>query len=86
MTKLAETGDCRADYTAERIWILRGCRRLYETAHKHGALLMVGMARMARIIPSQRRCHAVWVAHDLFVHSQHKTMDALTQAASLHLG
>ena len=23
---------------------------------------------------------------DLFVHSQHKTMDALTQAASLHLG
>lgn len=59
---------------------------LAKTAHRHGALLMVDGAHGAHFPFSDQLPHALGGKADLFAHSQHKTMDALTQAASLHLG
>ena len=57
---------------------------LCETAHRHGALLLVDGAHGAHFPFSKRLPMALGGKADLFAHSQHKTMDALTQAASLH--
>ena len=59
---------------------------LAEAAHRHGALLMIDGAHGAHYPFSETLPHSLGGHADLFVHSQHKTMDALTQAASLHLG
>lgn len=59
---------------------------LAETAHRHGALLMVDGAHGAHFPFSPALPAGLGGKADLFAHSQHKTMDALTQAASLHLG
>ena len=59
---------------------------LAETAHRHGALLLLDSAHGAHYPFSDALPRAPGGYADLFAHSQHKTMDALTQAASLHLG
>ncbi|MDD4311692.1 MAG: aminotransferase class V-fold PLP-dependent enzyme [Eubacteriales bacterium] len=59
---------------------------LAEAAHRHGALLMIDSAHGAHYPFSDALPRSLGGYADLFVHSQHKTMDALTQAASLHLG
>ena len=59
---------------------------LAEAAHRHGALLLIDGAHGAHYPFSDALPRALGGYADLFVHSQHKTMDALTQAASLHLG
>ena len=57
---------------------------LSDTAHRHGALLLVDGAHGAHFPFSERLPMSLGGKADLFAHSQHKTMDALTQAASLH--
>ena len=57
---------------------------LSDTAHRHGALLLVDGAHGAHFPFSERLPMTLGGKADLFAHSQHKTMDALTQAASLH--
>ena len=59
---------------------------LAQTAHSHGALLLVDGAHGAHFPFSDALPAPLGGKADLFAHSQHKTMDALTQAASLHLG
>ena len=59
---------------------------LAETAHRHGALLLVDGAHGAHFPFSPELPMAAAGYADLWVHSQHKTMNALTQAASLHVG
>ena len=59
---------------------------LAQAAHRHGALLMIDGAHGAHYPFSEALPRSLGGYADLFVHSQHKTMDALTQAASLHLG
>ena len=59
---------------------------LSDTAHRHGALLLIDGAHGAHYPFSDALPRALGGYADLFAHSQHKTMDALTQAASLHLG
>lgn len=59
---------------------------LAKAAHRHGALLLVDGAHGAHFPFSDALPHGLGGVADLFAHSQHKTMDALTQAASLHLG
>ena len=58
---------------------------LAEAAHRHGALLMIDGAHGAHFAFSDALPQSLGGVADLFAHSQHKTMDALTQAASLHL-
>lgn len=60
--------------------------KLADTAHRHGALLLVDGAHGAHFPFSDALPKGLGGIADLFAHSQHKTMDALTQAASLHLG
>ncbi len=59
---------------------------LSDVAHRFGALLLVDGAHGAHFPFSDALPKALGGYADLFAHSQHKTMDALTQAASLHLG
>lgn len=59
---------------------------LAEAAHQRGALLLVDGAHGAHYPFSDALPMALGGIADMFAHSQHKTMDALTQAASLHLG
>ena len=59
---------------------------LAQAAHRHGALLMIDGAHGAHYPFSEALPRSLGGYADLFAHSQHKTMDALTQAASLHLG
>jgi len=59
---------------------------LADVTHRYGALLLVDGAHGSHFPFSDRLPPALGGKADLFAHSQHKTMDALTQAASLHLG
>jgi len=59
---------------------------LADVCHRHGALLLVDGAHGAHFPFSDALPDGLGGYADLFSHSQHKTMDALTQAASLHLG
>ncbi len=59
---------------------------LSRVAHAHGALLLVDGAHGAHFPFSDALPAALGGYADVWAHSQHKTMDALTQAASLHLG
>ncbi len=59
---------------------------LSAAAHRHGALLLIDGAHGAHYPFSSTLPRGLGGYADVFVHSQHKTMDALTQAASLHLG
>lgn len=59
---------------------------LSEAAHAHGALLLVDAAHGAHFAFSDRLPPCPAGAADLWGHSQHKTLCALTQAATLHLG
>ena len=58
---------------------------LAQAAHRHGALLMIDGAHGAHYPFSDALPRGLGAYADIFVHSQHKTMDALTQSASLHL-
>lgn len=59
---------------------------LSAAAHAHGALLLVDAAHGAHFAFSDRLPASPAGAADLWGHSQHKTLCALTQAATLHLG
>ncbi|MEG1524307.1 MAG: aminotransferase class V-fold PLP-dependent enzyme [Clostridia bacterium] len=59
---------------------------LSKIAHAHDALLLVDGAHGAHFPFSESLPTGLSGYADLWAHSQHKTMDALTQAASLHLG
>ena len=59
---------------------------LADVCHRHGALLLVDGAHGAHYPFSDALPDGLGGKADLFSHSQHKTMDALTQSASLHLG
>ena len=59
---------------------------LSRVAHAHGALLLVDAAHGAHFPFSELLPTPLAGYADMWAHSQHKTMDALTQAASLHLG
>jgi len=59
---------------------------LAKVCRRHGALLLVDGAHGAHFPFSDALPDGLGGVADLFSHSQHKTMDALTQAASLHLG
>lgn len=84
---LDETGATAALITSPNAY---GCcadvSALADTAHRHGALLLVDGAHGAHFPFSEALPTPLGGIADLFAHSQHKTMDALTQAASLHLG
>lgn len=58
---------------------------LAEVCHRNGALLLVDGAHGAHFPFSDKLPDALAGDADLFCHSQHKTMNALTQAATLHL-
>ena len=84
---LTETGATAALITSPNAYgFCADVAGLSQAAHKHGALLMVDGAHGAHYPFSEALPRGLGGYADLFVHSQHKTMDALTQAASLHLG
>jgi len=58
---------------------------LAEVCHRNGALLLVDGAHGAHFPFSDRLPDALAHHADLFCHSQHKTMNAMTQTATLHL-
>lgn len=58
---------------------------LSAAAHAHGALLLVDAAHGAHFPFSDLLPQGAAGAADLWGHSQHKTLNALTQAATLHL-
>ena len=55
-------------------------------AKAHGALLLVDAAHGAHFAFSEALPPGAAGSADMWAHSQHKTLNALTQAASLHLG
>lgn len=59
---------------------------LSRVAHAHGALLLVDGAHGAHFPFSDALPTPLGGYADVWAHSQHKTMNALTQAASLHVG
>ena len=59
---------------------------LSAAAHAHGALLLVDAAHGAHFPFSDALPEGAAGAADLWGHSQHKTLNALTQAATLHMG
>lgn len=84
---LAQTGATAALITSPNAYgFCADISGLAKAAHKHGALLLVDGAHGAHYPFSEALPQALGGRADLFAHSQHKTMDALTQAASLHIG
>ena len=84
---LAETGATAALITSPNAYgFTADAAGLADAAHRHGALLLVDAAHGAHYPFSDALPKGLGGVADLFAHSQHKTMDALTQAASLHLG
>lgn len=84
---LQETGASAALITTPNAYgFCADIEGLSKVAHKHGALLLIDGAHGAHYPFSAALPRGLGGYADLFVHSQHKTMDALTQAASLHLG
>jgi arginine/lysine/ornithine decarboxylase len=59
---------------------------LSRCAKTHGALLLVDAAHGAHFPFSEALPPGAAGSADMWAHSQHKTLNALTQAASLHLG
>ena len=85
--ELVRTGASAVLVTTPNIYgLCADAARLAEAAHAHGALLLVDAAHGAHFPFSEALPAGLGGVADLFAHSQHKTMDALTQAASLHLG
>ena len=83
---LAETGATAVLITSPNVYgFCADVAGLREAAHRHGALLLVDGAQGAHYPFSEALPSGLGGVADVFVHSQHKTMDALTQAASLHL-
>ena len=84
---LQETGATAALITTPNMYgFCADVEGLAKAAHKNGALLLIDSAHGAHFPFSDALPRALSGYADLYVHSQHKTMDALTQAASLHLG
>ncbi len=84
---LEETGATAALVTSPNAYgLCADVKGLADAAHRHGALLLVDSAHGAHYPFSEALPQPLGGIADLFAHSQHKTMDALTQAASLHLG
>ena len=85
--KLKETGATAVLITSPNVY---GCcadvEELANVAHRYGALFLVDGAHGAHYPFSPDLPADLGGKADLFALSQHKTMDALTQAASLHLG
>ena len=68
--------------------ILSDIPHLAETAHRHGAVLIVDEAHGAHLMfgeKESRRSSAVFGGADFVVQSLHKTLPCLTQTALLHL-
>ncbi len=85
--RLTQTGASAALITSPNMYgFCADIAALADVAHRHGALLFVDGAHGAHFPFSDALPRALGGVADLFSHSQHKTMDALTQAASLHLG
>ena len=83
---LQETGATAALITTPNMYgFCADVEGLGKAAHKNGALLLIDSAHGAHYPFSDALPRALGKYADLYVHSQHKTMDALTQAASLHL-
>jgi arginine/lysine/ornithine decarboxylase len=84
---LAQTGATAALITTPNAYgFCADVAGLADAAHQHGALLLIDGAHGAHYPFSDALPRGLGGYADVFVHSQHKTMDALTQAASLHLG
>ena len=84
---LLETGATAALITSPNMYgFCADIEGLAKAAHKNGALLLIDSAHGAHFPFSDALPRALGGYADVYVHSQHKTMDALTQAASLHLG
>lgn len=84
---LAQTGATAALITTPNAYgFCADIAGLSAAAHKHDALLLIDGAHGAHYPFSNALPRGLGGYADVFVHSQHKTMDALTQAASLHLG
>ena len=84
---LRENGATAALITTPNIYgFCADVEGLSKAAHKNGALLLIDSAHGAHFPFSAALPRALGGYADMYVHSQHKTMDALTQAASLHLG
>jgi len=83
---LEETGANAALITTPNVYgFCADVAGLAEAAHRHGALLLVDGAHGGHYPFSEALPRGLGGYADVFVHSQHKTMDAMTQAASLHL-
>ena len=83
---LKETGATAALITSPNAYgFCADVKGLADAAHAHGALLLVDAAHGAHFPFSDALPQGLGGIADAFAHSQHKTMDALTQAASLHL-
>ncbi len=84
---LLETGATAALITSPNMYgFCADIEGVAKAAHKNGALLLIDSAHGAHFPFSDALPRALGGYADVYVHSQHKTMDALTQAASLHLG
>lgn len=84
---LAETAATAALVTSPNYYgLCADVKGLSRVAHQHGALLLVDGAHGAHFPFSDALPEGLGGYADLWCHSQHKTMNALTQAASLHMG
>lgn len=84
---LSETGATAVLITSPNAYGLAAdVAGLAETAHRRGALLLVDGAHGAHFPFSDALPAGLAGYADLWSHSQHKTLNAFTQAASLHLG
>ncbi len=84
---LADTGATAALITSPNYFgLCADIAGLAEVAHRRGALLLVDGAHGAHFAFSKELPEGNGGHADLFCHSQHKTLNALTQAASLHVG
>ena len=85
--RLEETGATAVLLTSPNFYgMCADIPALSAVAHAHGALLLVDGAHGAHFPFSDLLPEGLAGYADLWAHSQHKTMNALTQAASLHLG
>ena len=84
---LADTGATAVLVTSPNyLGFCADLRALSRCAHAHGALFMLDAAHGAHFPFADTLPDGAAGYADMWVHSQHKTLNALTQAASLHLG
>lgn len=85
--RLAETGATAVLIASPNLYgMCADIPALSRVAHAHGALLLVDAARGGHFPFSELLPEAMAGYADLWTHAQSESMDALTQAASMHLG